>query len=65
MNEPDFNLKLGEQLLQFEETSGKLNLRYSDKIVLLIRDSKLLGEMGYKLESGITKIIDIGTKFYK
>ena len=65
LNEPDFDLKLGEQLLQFEETSGKLQLRYSDKIVLLMRDGKLLGEMGYKLDSDITKTIEIGSKFYK
>jgi len=64
-NEPDFDLKLGEQLLHFEESTGRLQLRYSDKIVLLIRDSKLLGEMGYKLDAEVTKTIEIGTKFYK
>jgi len=33
--------------------------------VLLIRDSKLLGEMGYKLDGDVTKTIEVGTKFYK
>lgn len=47
------------------EAGGLLKVNYSDKLVTLVKDARMLGEMGFKINKDIINITENAKKFYK
>ena len=54
------------QLMEFDyEAGGLLKVNYSDKLVTLVKDARMLGEMGFKIHRDILIVTENAKKFYK
>jgi dynein heavy chain 2 len=57
------------QLMEFvfdnQTSGGLLKVNYSEKLVTLVKDSRAVGEHGYKLDKKIQDIVEQAKKFYK
>jgi dynein heavy chain 2 len=54
------------QLMEFDyEAGGLLKVNYSDKLVTLVKDSRMLSEMGFKVHKDIIQVTENAKKFYK
>ena len=54
------------QLMEFDyESGGLLKVNYSDKLVTLVKDARMLGEMGFRITKEIIAITENAKKFYK
>ena len=47
------------------EAGGLLKVNYSDKLVTLVKDSRLLAEMGFKIHKDIHTVVENAKKYYK
>jgi len=47
------------------EAGGYLKVNYSDKLVTLVKDARVLSEMGFKIPKQIAAVTDNAKKFYK
>lgn len=47
------------------EAGGLLKVNYSDKLVTLVKDARMLGELGFKISKPINQVTDNAKKFYK
>lgn len=47
------------------EAGGILKVNYSDKLVTLVKDARMLGEMGFKLPRQVHAVTENAKKFYK
>jgi dynein heavy chain 2 len=54
------------QLMDFDyEAGGLLKVNYSEKLVTLVKDSRVLGEHGFKIPKAIHDVTENAKKFYK
>lgn len=54
------------QLMEFDyQNKSVLKVNYSDKLVTLVKDARLLGELGFRIPQAILKITENAKKFYK
>ena len=56
------------QLMEFDFThkeGGLLKVNYSEKLVTLVKDARVLGEHGFKIPSEVHKVTENAKKFYK
>lgn len=54
------------QLMEFDyEAGGLLKVNYSDKLVTLVKDARILAEMGFKIHKDIIQVTENAKKFYK
>lgn len=42
-----------------------LKVNYSEKLVTLVKDSRAIGELGYRVDNRILGVTDKARKFYK
>lgn len=47
------------------EAGGLLKVNYSDKLVTLVKDARMLGEMGFKIPKDVLLVTENAKKFYK
>ena len=47
------------------EAGGLLKVNYSEKLVTLVKDSRVLGEHGFKITKEIHDVTEKAKKFYK
>jgi dynein heavy chain 2 len=47
------------------EAGGLLRVNYSDKLVTLVKDARILAEMGFKIDKEIINVTEKAKKFYK
>jgi len=68
INDPNQKQKfqMSGQLMEFDyEAGGLLKVNYSDKLVTLVKDSRMLSEMGFKVHKDIIQVTENAKKFYK
>jgi dynein heavy chain 2 len=54
------------QLMEFDyEAGGLLKVNYSDKLVTLVKDARMLGELGFKIPKQVSVITENAKKYYK
>jgi dynein heavy chain 2 len=54
------------QLMEFDyEAGGILKVNYSEKLVTLVKDARVLGEHGFKIPKPVHAITESAKKFYK
>jgi len=54
------------QLMEFDyEAGGLLKVNYSDKLVTLVKDARVLGEHGFKIPKPVHAVTENAKKFYK
>ena len=54
------------QLMEFDiEVTGLLKVNYSEKLVTLVKDARVLGEHGFKIPKPINDVTENAKKFYK
>ena len=54
------------QLMEFDyEAGGILKVNYSDKLVTLVKDARVLGELGFKIPKNVHQLTENAKKFYK
>ena len=54
------------QLMNFDyEAGGLLRVNYSEKLVTLVKDARVLGENGFKIPKPVHQITENAKKFYK
>lgn len=54
------------QLMEFDyQAGGLLKVNYSEKLVTLVKDARMLGEMGFKIHKDIITVTENAKKFYK
>jgi dynein heavy chain 2 len=54
------------QLMEFDyEAGGLLKVNYSEKLVTLVKDARILGEHGFNIPKEIHQITENAKKFYK
>lgn len=53
--------------MELDLNNGLLKVNYSERLVLLIRETRQLLELGYRkqISSEINKVVENGKKFYK
>lgn len=47
------------------EAGGLLKVNYSDKLVTLTKDARVIGEHGFKIPPPIQKVTEVAKKFYR
>lgn len=47
------------------QAGGLLKVNYSDKLVTLVKDARVLGEHGFKIPKAIHGVTENAKKFYK
>lgn len=47
------------------EAGGLLKVNYSEKLVTLVKDARMLGELGYKINKDILQVTENAKKYYK
>ena len=58
--------QMSGQLMEFDyEAGGLLKVNYSDKLVTLVKDARILAEMGFKIHKDIIQVTENAKKFYK
>ena len=58
--------EMSGQLMEFDyEAGGLLKVNYSEKLVTLVKDARVLGEHGFKIPKAIHTITENAKKFYK
>ena len=58
--------EMSGQLMEFDyEAGGLLKVNYSQKLVTLVKDARVLGEHGFKIPQAVHKITENAKKFYK
>lgn len=68
LNNPQEKLKyqMTGQLMEFDyNAGGLLKVNYSDKLVTLVKDARILGELGFSIPQQIFKVTENAKKFYK
>ena len=68
MKDPDQKKKLEMtgQLMEFDyEAGGLLKVNYSDRLVTLTKDARVLGEHGFTIPPNIHAVTENAKKFYK
>ncbi|KAJ3337704.1 Cytoplasmic dynein 2 heavy chain 1, partial [Kappamyces sp. JEL0680] len=58
-------LEKSGRLMHLDFSTGKLNVNYGDKLVVLIRETRQLLSMGFAVPGFIQKLAENGQKFYK
>lgn len=54
------------QLMEFDiEVTGLLKVNYSEKLVTLVKDARVLGEHGFKIPKPVNDVTENAKKFYK
>jgi len=54
------------QLMEFDyQAGGLLKVNYSDKLVTLVKDARMLGELGFKINKDIIQVTENAKKYYK
>jgi hypothetical protein len=58
------------QLMEFEYdastgTGSLLKVNYSEKLVTLVKDARVLGELGFKIPKNVLVVTENAKKFYK
>ena len=54
------------QLMEFDfEATKLLKVNYSDKLVTLVKDARVLGEYGFKIPKPVHDVTENAKKFYK
>ena len=54
------------QLMEFDyEVTGLLKVNYSEKLVTLVKDARVLGEHGFKIPKPVHDVTENAKKFYK
>ena len=53
------------RLMQLDFVTGKLNVKYGDMLVLLLREARLLASMGYVVPNHIQNLVKTGQRFYR
>ena len=54
------------QLMEFDyKAGGFLKVNYSEKLVTLVKDTRMLSEMGFKIPKELQDITANAKKFYK
>lgn len=58
--------EMSGQLMEFDyEAGGLLKVNYSEKLVTLVKDARVLGEHGFKIPKAVHSITENAKKFYK
>ena len=68
LNDPNQKHKyqMSGQLMEFDyEAGGLLKVNYSDKLVTLVKDARMLSEMGFKIHKDIVLVTENAKKYYK
>jgi dynein heavy chain 2 len=56
------------QLMEFDfnhKEGGLLKVNYSEKLVTLVKDARILGEHGFKIPKPVNDVTENAKKFYK
>ena len=58
--------EMSGQLMEFDyEAGGLLKVNYSEKLVTLVKDARVLGELGFKIPRQLHAITEKAKQFYK
>lgn len=54
------------QLMEFDfKAGGLLKVNYSEKLVTLVKDTRILSELGFKMHKQVVMVTENAKKYYK